>query len=458
MPDYAIEADLKRAFDTLEAKCETYADLFDYYDGEQPLRYSALRLAQTFRRLDVDFRENWCAVVVDSAADRLQLRGWQIDGDDAANDVLAAVWDANDLELDAAETHEAALISGEAYVIVWRDEAGGVELYANDPRATHLFYLPDRPKLPWYAAKRWTDEDERMRLTLYYADRFEHYRSTQKAEDVDDYRSLTLEADPEPNDVGVVPVFHFRRKTRKIVGEVRPIKPLQDRINKLAADMMVGAEFHALPQRYAITAQELTSEELTIAAGLNRFLNFPAGDGEGQETAVGAFPTSDLRNFMEAIDQATNRVAAISRTPKHHFVSATGADISGEALVALEAPLNRKVEKYQERYGATWQNVGAFAAHLAGHDVPRDAVTPVWNEVTTPLPITESTVLVNEVQAGVPLVTALRRRGWTQDEIDQLLTDQKDAADRNRPSLASALMDAQDAFARAGVVDDDSAG
>lgn len=428
-------ADLQRAYETITAKARTYKDLFAYYDGEQPLRYSALRLAETFRRLDVDFRENWCGVVVDSVKDRLELRGWQSEAKKLA-DYLASVWDLNDMQMDADEAHEAALICGESYVIVWRDEGGQPEVYRNDPRSTHLFYRPDAPKLPWYAAKTWAGEDERLYLTLYYAERFEHYASSGKAKDVSDYRSLSLIDDPEPNETNTIPVFHLRSKLRRIVGEIRPVKPLQDRVNKLAADMMVGAEFHALPQRYVISQEDPGD----LLRAPNRTWEFPASDKDSQPTTVGEFAASDLRNFMEAIDQATNRIAAISRTPKHHFIAATGADISGEALVALEAPLNRKVEHYQERYGATWQNIGAFVAYLGGYAVPRDAITPVWDEVRTSQPISESQALLNEVQAGVPLITALRRRGWDETEIEELLADQK-AVRSQQTSLASALLD-----------------
>src|SRR5574343_1570343 len=104
-----IENDLKRAYDTLAGKEPEYNRLYRYYDGDHPLMYTARQLEAVFAKLDANFIENWCAVVVDAVKDRLNLSGFQLPSDElqAKADALLA---ETELLLEADDAHEAALV------------------------------------------------------------------------------------------------------------------------------------------------------------------------------------------------------------------------------------------------------------------------------------------------------------------------------------------------------------
>jgi hypothetical protein len=434
-----MASDLERAFGALTGKKEAYDRLFRYYDGDQPLVYSAERLREVFQRLDAKFCQNWCALVVDAVMERLNLTGIAVE-DKAAQEVLNAAWDTNHLEIDSDDTHTAALIAGESFIVAWPDENGQPEAYFHDPRMCHVFYDADHPRRKVFAAKWWKQADERVRMTLYYPGRIEQYLSRskqgtfQKASDF-----VPMEPPSWENPYGVVPVFHFQRSLRSNGSELLNVTPLQDAVNKLLADMMVAAEFGAFKQRWVISNAENIG---ALKNSPNEVWDLPAGDGVGQQTQVGEFGPTDLSNFLGAIDKLTNTIAIITRTPKHYFMDG-GANLSGEALLAMEAPLNSKCRKYQELWTPVWKELAAFLLRIGGLEVDEGSIQPTWQEARTIQPHTEAQIRKLNVEAGIPLVTTLRREGWGEDDMAQLLQDQAEAAAGQQASLATALVEAQ---------------
>jgi hypothetical protein len=403
----------------LSGKQTEYNKLWNYYDGDQPLTYTAERLQTLFRDVNARFTENWCAVVVDSVLDRLNLGRFQVTDNEAATDTLNALWLRTEMGLDSDDAHLASLVTGEAFVIVWLEDGTDLQVYYNDPRLCHVQYDPENPRIALWAAKWWQVADKSWRMTLYYPDHLEDYAT--KDERVSDYKEFRPMGEPEaPNPFGVIPVFHLRLNRRIIKGELNlSILDLQDAVNKLLADMMVAAEFGAFQQRYVIS--QLDPGDLRNAP--NELWLLPAGDGVGQTTTVGQFSATNLDNFGKQIDKLSTAIGIISRTPRHYFY-AQGGDPSGEALIAMESPLNKKVQRHIERFTVTWQQVATFMLSLQGLQVDPMSVTPIFDPVQTVQPRTEADIREINVRSGIPLTTTLRREGWTDAELEQMQEDQ----------------------------------
>jgi hypothetical protein len=433
-------SDLERAFKALDGKLERYNALFQYADGNQPLIYSTNRLREAFDSLNARFTQNWCSVVVAAALDRILLKGFDLD-QGALRETLEGIWNDNQLGLEAEQVHEAALITHEAFIIAWPDEAGKVQAFYNDPRLCHVFYSADNPRRKEFACKWYVDEgSRRWHLTLYYPDRLEYYVTKSRTSRPTSYTAF--EPNPERptarNDYGIIPVFHFRTSSRSQNGELDNILTLQDAVNKLLADMMVAAEFGAFRQRYIISNADPGSLK-TLKNAPNEIWSIPAGDGVGQQTQVGEFPGADLDRYLNAIDKLANSIAIISRTPKHYFYNA-GASLSGEALIAMEAPLNKKVARLQESFGIIWQELAAFLLRLSGKgEVDQTSIKPVWAPAQSIQPYTEALTRKTAVDAGVPLITQLRREGWSNADLKQMESDQQEARAKST-SLAAAVL------------------
>ncbi len=445
------KSDLDRAYRALKGKQKSYNKLWDYYDGEQPLTYTSKRLRNIFKNLDTHFSENWCAVVIDAANDRIFLEKVTVE-DAGAQAAMDEVWDNLDMDLEAADVHEAALVIGESFLIVWPkvDDQGvqSLEAFYNDPRLCHVFYQSDNPKVKEFAAKWWVDSEKHIRMTLYYKDRLEYYRSNNKQQNVtsvDSFKPFNSGkedgGEQAPNETGIIPVFHWRLETRKIKSDMGNVIPLQDGINKLVTDMMVAAEFGAFKQRWIISNAD--TENLKNAP--NEIWGVPAGDGQGQQTSVGQFEATDLENYIKGISHLANSVAIISRTPKHYLFGQGGTP-SGEALIAMEAPLNKRVDDHIKRFKPVWREVAQFILLLLDKAIERTKITVQFDEAATVQPKTQAEVRESAVRAGIPLKTALRMEGWDDAMIAAMEKDKKEETKSNTENMAVAMLTAQRKF------------
>lgn len=444
-------ADVKTAYEAIGFQDEQYTPYFNYYDGDQPLTYTASKLAKIFREIDAYFAENWCSVIVDACSDRVVLKGLT-HADKAKSEKLEAAWKANLIGLEASEGHQSALIAGEAFIIVWREDVeaseenaqpqqGQLQVFYNDPRMCYVHYDPANPKRKLWAAKCWEGDDEHKYLTLYYPDRIAKYRSNKKSDQVRDHRAFELQSEEE-NPFDKVPVFHLRKSLRRTLSDLKNATPIQDAINKLLVDMMVAGEFGAFKQRYAITNADLKG----LKNAPNEIWKIPPGDGLGQPVQVGEFSSADLEKYIAAIDSLAMSLSSITRTPKHYFLK-QGGDPSGEALIAMEAPLNKKAEKYISHFAPVWSEIGAFILELLGEGevVPTD-ITPQFDDPKTVQPVTQATVRQTTVGAGVALRTALRWEGKSKEEVDLAMKEKEEETEANQMRLAEAMKEAETRF------------
>jgi hypothetical protein len=400
--------DLTEAFNAISGKRKDLDTMFSYFDGPQPLKYSAEKLKELFDNSLTQFEINWCAVVVDAVLDRLELEGFQVTGDETASQKLTELFIRLHLDLEADEAHAASLATSQAYIIVWKDE-GETVAYYNDPRMCHVFYEDANPRKKRFAAKWFNRADGRQEITLYYVDRLEHWVSAKTSSSIDKESAFAFE-NKEANPYGVIPVFDM-----KSPGEIFKIVTDQDAVNLLLSDMITAAEFGAIPQKYAISQ----ADPGNIKNGPNMWAWLPANDGQGEQSQIGQFPPTNLANFSVEIDKLANAIAIITRTPKHYFLN-TGANISGEALLAMEAPLVKKAGKRQKKFGAQWQDIAAFIAQLEGMNVTADKIKPLWKRAESIQPLTEMQTVQTGTSAGVDVETMLLRSGWGQKEIDDM--------------------------------------
>jgi len=463
-----MATDLEKAYEALKGKNKRYRLLWDYYHGNHPLVYSSERLREVFRDRLTRFTENWCGVIVDSAMDRLDLKRFVVNGDKEAEEVLNRLWRQTELSLDSDDAHEAALVCGESYVVAWpgkTDLTGSAsqnpaksagqapenlsgqmpEAYYNDPRLCHVEYDAERPRVKRWAAKWWKADEKVYRLTLYYPDRLEYYEARTSnggmPESAKGFEPIAGQEKAE-NPTGVVPVFHLRAKRNTIVGELtQSVTELQNAVNKLIADMMVAAEYGAFRQRWVISNAELA----TLKNAPNEIWDLPAGDGISQDTQAGEFGATQLSNYFTAIDKLALAMAIISRTPKYYFFAQSG-DPSGEALLAMEAPLNRKCARYIERFTPVWRELGAFLLRLSEVQVDPWAIEPVFDRPETQQPLTKAQARQFDVSSGVPLTTVLRREGWSEEEIAQMEADRKAERAAAVEGLAEGLLAQQRGF------------
>lgn len=434
---------------------------WQYHDGEHPQVWLNDTLRQVFGGKDnlSELQDNYCGMAVGAYLGRLQVNGWALRkpvADDAPEDVVAAAvaaeanavaaWDSNDMELEEDDVYRAAFVAGEAPVLVWpridpntrqqtTDEEGRLEwdVVAKDARNVYVKAGPKRRSRLWVWMV-WLDVD-RWRATGYYSDQdgkpaeVVRLHTTPTAKPSSNFpeqasRFIVDETDPGgplPEVFGgkcpVVP-FKLDRSGRSWLHDAIPV---QDKINKLAANKMVTAEFLAFPQRYALTDQVIPEGTLRYSPG--KMLKLDPGGGLDEEgkgiapTSVGEFTAADLETYDKAKNAEVDTLFTIKLLPRHLRIN-PGTPPSGDAVKADEGPHTSYVRNTcQKLFGAAWSDV----QQLMGNDV-----VPVWESPEVANALAEAQELDYLVRSGVPLLAALRRTGWTPDEI-ALVGDELDA-------------------------------
>jgi hypothetical protein len=424
--------DIKPAVLAIAAKREEYAVLRDYYEGDHELKFSTDKIRKALGKIGIYFAENWLAVVVDAAVDRLSLKGFEVSDSPELTTLLATFFKKARLGLVSTDVHEDATIVGESYFILGKVD-GKIQANFNAPELCHIFYESADPLVKKYAAKFWS-ENNYVYLNLYYPKKIEKYRAPLRksvAYDALDHQQVSV----VPNPTGQIPVFHFRhsQKDNYKIDMGPSERSIQDAINILFSNMMVSSEFNSLKQRIIISQSD--PGDLKNIPGENWW--FPAGDGTGQQTSVSELGGHDPTGFLTSIDHFANALSATTRTPKYYFFGSEGQVPSGEALLTLEAPLVKKVLRRLLSYSVTWEEIASYAALLMGSVIEPTDITSLWGPIGSVQPLTEAQIIKTEGEATIPLKTSLRRRGWSATEIADMETDKEEQTTKTSLGMAA---------------------
>lgn len=459
--------DIRVALKQLKARAATYARFCNYYDGDQPLTFESQTYRENFSRRVASFQENVCPAVVNSISDRLRITGWEVEDTDVApatpdeetdpadaEATAAAVWNLwtrDRMSIRAGEVHKTASKCGDAYVIVWPDPNGRPRVYPQDPGSMTVKYDADLVAIAW-GAKFWLEERARGkvgRMNLYYANRIEKYetlttvRSGFPGDNVS-WQPATVEPGDAPvlaNKWGIVPVFHFASNADiASFGEsdLKDVLPLQDALNKATADMLVGMEFAALPQRWATGLQV----QLNPLTGKPESSNWVPGVQHvwtgGDDTKFGEFSAADLTQLLEVQRRFKDGVADVSGVPAHYLRMNPTAWPSGESLKTAEARFITKITDRQDAYGAVWSDVMSLVLIMNGTPLTQ-GIAPLWTNASPRSDLDMAQTAVLKKQFGVSNEQLQREMGYSEEQIENMAQESAAASDAQAERDAQAL-------------------
>ena len=426
-----------------------YAKYRRYLAGNHPLEFATPKYESAFGRLFDAFAYNRCRTVVDAHADRMKVAGFGSDDDDKRREALEAgaetdpaattlaqlaedLWNANQMDVREGEIEVEAFGLGDGYLLVEVDpEGGAVYFWPQNPEQIRVRYDDARPGRIELAAKAWLDEDERMRLNLYFTDRIEKYRTVQRAPSgmptsPRAFEPYTPEGDtawPMPLNLDdTVPVFHFPNNGR-INGygasELGPVLPLQDALNKTLTDMMLAEEFAAFPQRVLINvdmeAEGAVDQVQRFQAAVDRLLVL-MGTNDGKAPSIAEFTAANLKQYLEIAESWDVRISRASGVPVHHLMQ-TNAQDSGVKVRLAEAPFIAKLEDRQAAFGAVYAAAIAYGLRLQGVDVRPGDVRVNWKPAA-PLGKDEAwDVSLKQKDAELPFEQRLKELGYEPEQI-----------------------------------------
>lgn len=424
----------------LDAQVAAIADPDAYYNGEQRLAFATAKFKEAFARYFPPLANNWCKLVVDTPAARLQVMGFRFDPDPnkptwelAADADAWTIWQASNMDSTSGIVHTDAIKYGVSYALVsppGSDDDDLPPITAEHPSQSYVYVDPANRLTRLAALKRWTDEiDGYAYATVYLPAQIAKWRSVEPVSEGKEVSWQRRADDPGgSNPIGVVPMIPIENKPDLIFGgrsDLEEAIPIQDAVNKLCLDMQVSSEFHAYPQRFATGWQrsedaeghELTNRQVEMYASQTRLWRASSAD-----TNFGQLSPGDVNNYIQPISMYIDHLAAVTQTPAY-YLKGQMANLSADALHAADAGLvDRCWRKINNGFSDAWEEV-MRTTFLARGDLARGKATSaetIWKdpERRSLSQLVDAAVKMRQV-LSVPLEMCWELLGWSPEQIRQ---------------------------------------
>jgi hypothetical protein len=387
--------------------------LNDYYEGRQSLSYMHPQLlAEVGDRLRAVVI-NWPRLVVDSLEERLDVEGFRLPGEDGADQEIQRVWQANDLDEWSQQGHLDAMVMRRAYVAVGTNEDDEDTPLITVESPLQMFCEVDpRTRKPVAAIKRFSSESPERDAAQYadyttiYLPNSTHWFKRGKS------AQGWIEDDRDEHGLGELPISLLVNRPRLLapygVSELADVIPISDAACKIATDMMVSAEFHAMPRRYALGFDEddfrdedgnkLSTWEV-VAGRVWRTDKTPRDDG----VAVGQFQEADLRNFHETIKLLAQMVGQVGALTSQDIGFHTDNPASADAIRSAETRKVKRAERKHRGFGGTWERTQRIVNRFqSGEWNPAyKQLETLWRDPSTPTFAQKADATVKLVAGGI---------------------------------------------------------
>lgn len=414
-----------------------------YYRGAQSLSYMDPELV---REMDGRIRPvilNWPRLVVDALEERLDVEGFRLAGSDSADPRLWEWWQANDMDEQSQQATVDALAEARSFVIVGANDDGDYPLITVESAQQVTASFDPRTRRLRSALKSWRDTEEGTACaTLYLPDETVFFRrsSTATNAQADVPNDGWTETDRDDHHLGEVPVVPLVNRARTLCpegeSELVDIVPLSDAACKTATDMMIAAEFHAMPRRWVVG---MGPEDFVDADG-EQVSEWSRVAGriwatENELAKMGQFPEADLSNFHETINALAKLVASLAGLPPHSLGMATDNPASADAIRSSEARLVKRAERRQRSFGGSWEKVMRLAVKVQdGRDADTTALRSletIWRDASTPTIAQKADAATKLHAEGITPTRQTREDlGYTATQIARM--EEEDAKAMNR--------------------------
>jgi hypothetical protein len=379
----------------------------------------------------------WPLMVVDSLDERLDIEGFRLPNSDSADDDLWRVWQENNADEESQLAHVDALVMKRSYVAVGTNENDADTPLMTFESPLEVFADVDpRTRKVRAALRRWVDNHDSMvrsreeYATLYLPDQTVFYERDGSSGIALSGSAAWSETDRDEHGLGEVPVVPIVNRSRLADrwgrSEFAPILPLAHAANKIATDMMVAAEFVALPLRaiFGVGPEDLedvSGNKLTaLQAMLGRLLTMPDPDGTAKPFE---FQSANLTNFHNTIDAIAKLVVSITGLPPHALGFTTSNPASADAIRSAEARWVKRAERKQRAFGGSHEQAMRLVRRFqeGSWDPKLRQLETIWRDASTPTVAQVADAATKKYAVGlVPLRQSREDLGYTEAQIARM--------------------------------------
>lgn len=381
-------------------------DYRDYYYGDHPVLLTQRQqefLGSLLTGSDFPPHHNICKIVVDTLRERLSVSGISVNGstpgeaggEDRNADIAAMMWDwwkMSRLDSQQARQYRRMLRDGKAYVMVDYDSVQmrpRIKLHKLDDGVSGIVVHrdPEDPDTILFANRYFYSSVDPAaagngsalsamattgvpRKTVYLPHEIRKYAMHKAGEwqphlDPGDAVWPIPWVDAQGQPLGIN-VFASENAGGS---ELDGIIGFQNSINKSWLDVMAAQDMSGFPLLVIENNEEnlvdLNHADDANLEGDDEIHIAPGRAAEVWDASVKRIDAADLSSMTDAIWALTMAVSSASKVPHQQFrpFSST-ANLSGETLKQIEAPLLKKIADKQLELGQFWEDVFRFAYKL----------------------------------------------------------------------------------------------
>jgi hypothetical protein len=309
-------------------------------------------VAPMLRELALKARTNYLPLVLDVLAQTLIVDGYRsLDGENAA---VWQTWQANRLDARQTGVHRGALAYGVSYATVLPSDGGRAAIRGVSARKlTAVYEDPVEDDWPILALRH---DGDLLRLydetSVYFLGRQQPPGSSIEFVERRDH------------DLGVPPVIRFRDRMLldedQQQGVIEPLLSLQGRVDETVFGLLI-AQFYAAFKQRVVIGWVPKSEEEQLRASASSLWTFA-----DENVKVTSLEETDLTRYLDSKDSGVGDMATIAQVPKQNLGVGAVANMSAEALAAMEASKDRKVAEIETSLGESWEQTLRLAARVEG--------------------------------------------------------------------------------------------
>lgn len=417
------------------------------YDGRHRLKFASDNFREYFADRYAHFSDNWCAIVADAPHERLEVTGIRFDGGNKAakeaakklSDSLWQTWLRNDADALSDLAFLDAIVAKRSYALVWGDSDEGAQITWEHPSQAVVEYDPETRERR-AGLKLWCDDD-REYATVYLPTEVWKFQR----ERVQRNSGLILPASlggwseraegKIPNPLGKVPLVEIPNRPRLLgepMSDVAGALSMQYAINTFWSELFAVADEATLGQRIILGAEapmrpildasgNIVGEEPIDLKKFRRdtisFISDPTAKAHQWEAAK-------LDVFTNVIEIMVGHIAAQTRTPAHYLlIGGTIANVSGDAMKALETGLVKRTQEKTQHFGRAIRDVFELVALV---EAPGAAPTVrngrvLWRDVENRSDAQRADALLKKRDIGYPMEYLLELDGLAPTEVRRVL-------------------------------------
>jgi hypothetical protein len=407
------------------------------YRGEFKLKYATKDFDDFHGHRYKGHSDNWTGIVGDAPHERLEPIGIRLRGKDTGDDGLWNTWIDNDADALCDLAMLDAIIAKRAFALVWGNNAGDAKITWEHPSQAIVDYDPEtRERIS--GAKVWADDDFEY-ATLYLPDqvwKFERAR-VQTSLVLSEQAKATLttgwkprqpasdDAWPIANPLGKVPLVELANRPRLLgepLSDIAGTLSMQHAINLFWAELFAVADEATIGQRLIIGAEPpmvpILDETGNVIGenpiDLRKWRRDRTGFIGDPTAKAHEWQAAKLEPFTEVIEIMIGHIAAQTRTPAHYLlIGGTMANVSADAMKALETGLVKRTEEKTQHFGRAIRDVFELVALVEDNPEKAKAVRGgkvLWKDVENRGDAQVADAALKDARIGLPLQYILEKR------------------------------------------------